>query len=110
MLKRENRLTAKREIWSLQRSRPLFGSSLVLKFSRSRSGTWRFAVVVSTKVSKKAVVRNRIKRQIREAISSLMKGSTEAISAIVSAKRVPSDTYNDVYQEVKNLLNRARII
>ncbi len=39
-----------------------------LRFARSRSEDYRLAVVVSKKVSKSAVVRNRIRRRIYEII------------------------------------------
>lgn len=109
MFRRENRLAAKREIWSLQRKRPNFSSSFVLKFTRTAGETWKCAVVVSTKISKKAVVRNKIKRRIREVIGDLM-GNAKGISMIISPKRVPIDEIRLYREELSFLLNKAKII
>lgn len=52
-----------------QRGKSLRGGQLGLKYSsRGPAKPWRAAVVVSRKVNKSAVVRNRIRRRIYEAI------------------------------------------
>jgi ribonuclease P protein component len=109
VFKRVNRLTGTREIRSLQRGRPYFSTHFVLKYAPAKSGAWRCAVVVSTKVSKKAVVRNRLKRQAREVIEALLKGKKE-INLIVSAKKVVPDDIKIYQDELIFLLSRARII
>ena len=52
-----------------QRGTPVRGEALGLRVARNpRQQTWRMAVVVSRKVSKSAVVRNRIRRRIYEVV------------------------------------------
>lgn len=66
MLKKENRLAKSKDIAvTLFRGRTFFNPFLTLKFAPLRQGR-KFTVVVSTKVSKKAVTRNRLKRLLRE--------------------------------------------
>src|SRR3989338_9563174 len=50
------------------RGRSFFSPFFIVKFLLRKDEGKRFTVVVSTKVSKKAVVRNRLKRVVREYI------------------------------------------
>jgi ribonuclease P protein component len=73
MLKKAQRITTTRELQRVYRlGKPAHTPALVIKFVRNRavgSGvTSRTAFVVSKRVSKKAVDRNRIKRVLREAL------------------------------------------
>jgi ribonuclease P protein component len=67
MLARNNRLSKNMEIKKvLSKGRAFFNPFFTLKFIIQPNGRCRFTVVVSTKVSKLAVRRNRIKRIVRE--------------------------------------------
>lgn len=76
MLNKSNRINKTRELNKLYRSgKTVHSSSLVIKFSANKSfspaspsNKSRIAFVVSKRVSKKAVERNRIKRVLREEI------------------------------------------
>lgn len=50
-------------------------SQLALKYTAARQEDYRLAVVVSKKVSKSAVVRNRIRRRLYEAARTIKKDS-----------------------------------
>ena len=67
MLPRPYRLTKKEEIERVfKRGRSFFTPILGVKAAPGGRVVTRFAVVVSTKVAKRATARNRIKRQLRE--------------------------------------------
>ena len=69
MLKKTNRLAKTKDVeLALKKGRGFFNPCFNLKFAPNREGGLRFTVVVSAKVSKKAVARNRLKRIIREFI------------------------------------------
>ena len=69
MFSKEHRLAKTKDISLVYtRGRSFFSPFFVVKFMRQSKGVNRFTVVVSTKVSKKAVVRNRLKRVVREYI------------------------------------------
>ncbi len=69
MLPRENRLKRDKDFDILfKKGEGVFGSVCGAKWKKNGLRFSRFAVVVGTKVSKKAVVRNRLRRQIREMI------------------------------------------
>lgn len=67
MLARTNRLTKDRDIERVfKRGRSIYAGALALRLARNELALSRLAVVVSLKVSKKAVERNRLKRRLRE--------------------------------------------
>lgn len=71
----------------------------------------RIGISISQKVSKKAVVRNRIKRQIRAALIELLPVISPGWK-IVIVVRSPAVKckYEHFLQELKQLLEKARII
>lgn len=86
MLPKINRLTKSTEIQKILREgRGIKRSSLLLKIRELPTlSPPRFAVVVGRKVSKKATIRNRIKRQIREALRHEL-GNIKGVSCVVMA-------------------------
>jgi ribonuclease P protein component len=69
MLPRENRLKRDKDFQALfKKGQGTFGSLCGAKWQKNGLDKVRIAVVVGTKVSKKAVIRNKLRRQIREVI------------------------------------------
>ncbi len=69
MLGKENRLRRKKDFEEIfKKGRSFKESFLVLKILKNNLKVSRFGFVVSQKVSKKAVVRNKIKRRLREIV------------------------------------------
>jgi ribonuclease P protein component len=69
MLKPQNRLRKKKDFDNvLKRGKGFYGSRISVKLAKNKLKSSRFAFVVSTKVSKSAVKRNRLRRQLREII------------------------------------------
>jgi len=89
------------------------GESLGLRVARnSRQQTWRVAVVVSRKVSKSAVVRNRIRRRIFELVRREAAGRIKQPYDLVFSAY--SDTlaamsHDDLAAAVRLLLDRAQL-
>lgn len=66
MLPKEYRLRLEKDIKTLlSRGKSVFGLSMGVKFRPNRLSVSRFAIVIGTKVAKRAVVRNRVRRQLR---------------------------------------------
>jgi len=79
MLEKNNRIRLDKEFDRVFKTgQSFYGKVLGLKAADNRLAYSRFGIMVSLKVSKKAVIRNKIKRQIRSIISqellSLMTG------------------------------------
>lgn len=91
MLQKKYRLAKTKDIQAVfARGRSFFCPSFSLKYLSSSQVSPRFTVVVSTKVSKNAVVRNRIKRVVREflrvKLSKLKKGDYILVSKPQASK------------------------
>jgi ribonuclease P protein component len=71
----------------------------------------RFGISISKKVSKRAVCRNRIKRQIRAILRSLLPRVEPgwAVIIIVRASIVDAD-YQQIQQELEQLLRKAEVL
>lgn len=71
MLPKANRLRQEKDIQTvLRRGRSFFHPLFAVKSYTAQSSLPRLAITVSTKVSKRAVKRNRIRRVLREAIKA----------------------------------------
>jgi ribonuclease P protein component len=109
MLAKPQRLVKKKDFAGLfKQGRSYYTKSLGLKILASQLSLNlnRFGIVVSSKVSKKAVERNRLKRQIRQAIKEfdheLNKGLDFIIMALPGLK-------NYDYEAIKNELEKIFI-
>jgi ribonuclease P protein component len=99
MLKKVNRLAKDKDIQiTFTRGRAFFNHFFTIKFLSSQTEN-KFAVVVSTKVFKKANQRNRLKRLIRECLRKRMlelkKGrymimAKSKVAALPEEKRIPA--------------------
>lgn len=110
MFSRRQRLAASREINRTLKQRPLFSDFFVLKFNQTKGKNPRFAVIVSTKVSKLAVERNRMKRQTRECLKEVFKDITVGVDMAITIKRKLPCEYNKIIEDLVFLLNKAFII
>ncbi len=73
MLAKNHRLSKNSEIKKvLSKGRAFFNPFFTLKYLKTHENQVKFTVVVSTKVSKLAVKRNRIKRLLREKIKTFI--------------------------------------
>jgi ribonuclease P protein component len=90
------------------------GESISLRYVRSRGEDYRAAVVVSKKVSKSAVLRNKIRRRVYEIIRTERKASNKPwpVDMIISVydDRLAAMTSEDLRKAVISLLKKARII
>ncbi len=93
MFKKKERLTKTRELRKVYRlGKTVHTSALVIKFFEAAK--LRTAFVVSKKVSKKAVERNRIKRVLREFLR-LNSGKIRLGDYIITAKNIASGQDNN---------------
>ncbi len=86
------------------------GSEINLKYTlNQRRSTYRVAVVVSKKVSKSAVVRNRIRRRVYEAARLHLSGMQQPYDFIfmVYSADVAAMDFDQLQQAVKSQLDKA---
>lgn len=85
MLSRPHRLLSDKDfqkIW--KRGRSFYTEILGFKILENGRAVSRFGIVVGTKISKLATVRNRIKRQIREIIQEKIKKTAPGYDIVIS--------------------------
>lgn len=69
----------------------------------------RFAFVVSKKVARKAVLRNRIRRRMREATRGLLDRIRPGLGIVLVGKKEIRDvSLHDIAEEITQLLKKAR--
>jgi len=79
MLPKKNRLQKKKDIDDVFRKGETRKSSLfIVKIKNNSFKDWRFCFIVSQKVSKKASIRNRIRRRLRGFVSNNLKALAPA--------------------------------
>jgi ribonuclease P protein component len=71
----------------------------------------RIGLVVSKKVSKLAVTRNRFKRQLRAIFRQLLSQLKDGLQIVVTVTTVQSKpSYQELWDDLKNLLAKAKVL
>lgn len=112
MLSRKFRLSLKKDFDQILKSKSKFYSyNFVLRFKKTQNPLSRFAVVASKKVSKKAVIRNRIKRRIVEIIRLNMSKICNGYDIMFFVKSdVSKIEHQKLQEEILLLFKKARIL
>lgn len=109
MLTRPHRLTAKSDFAKLfAKGRPFHARGLTVKAAPNGRTATRVGFVVSTKVSKRSVVRNRIRRRLREIVRLRLEALPPGLDVafIVKAELVPLE-HAELVKTVEFLLEKA---
>lgn len=104
MLPKENRLKKKKEFEIVFKDgKTLKGNNIIIKYLGNGLDYAKIGFIVSKKVSKKAVERNKIRRRLREATRNvnLKKGLNIIIIALSKIKDV---SYIEIEADIKNIL------
>jgi ribonuclease P protein component len=112
MLSREYILKGKKNFENVQKEGRLFQSSSfgIAYLKREDTGPSRFGFVVSTKIAKEAVQRNRIKRALSEAVRFMMKEIKEGYEVVFLAKQRSAKEPTDVLmREVREAMPKAKL-
>jgi ribonuclease P protein component len=112
MLPQAHRLRLEKDIKTLfSRGKSVFGEMVGIKFAKNNLPVSRFAVVTGIKVSKKAVVRNRLKRQVRAIIHELLPRLATGNDILLSVKPAAfGRSYRELETEVLTNLKKARLL
>lgn len=108
MLNRKNRIGNRQVIEKLfQKGFLLKDHFLVFKYEKTDSPS-QFAIIVSKKISKKAVKRNRLRRQIYEAVRHNLPELKENLNALIIA-RPPCQKANfkEISESIKKFFKTA---
>lgn len=108
MLKKVNRINKTRDLQKVYRTgKAVHTPALVIKFAEAEKT--RTAFVVSKKVSKKAVERNRIKRALRESMRLMMDKIKLGDYMIVAKNSAAGYKNNELREQLEYALNKAKL-
>lgn len=113
MLPKSARLSKNQVEEVLKTGRRFSSTYFLATATRSSDSRRAFAVVVSKKVAPTAVLRNKLRRRVYNAVRTISKTSAASplVSVVVTVKReaVPA-TFADFCEDLKRLLTSARIV
>lgn len=110
MLPKKHRLSKSAEVkQTTARGRSFFNPFFVVKAYRDTEIV-KFTVIVSTKVSKKAVVRNRLKRVIRDVVRINISKFRHGSYAVIVKPKAVAITNDEMRQQLLNTLTAGKII
>ncbi len=109
MLLRQNRLKSKKDFETVFKKGESFKSGFILlKVAPNSLDMCRFGIVVSQKVSKKAVVRNKIRRRLSEIIRlNFMQAQKSADIAVVGLPGLQNKNFTDTKEMLVTVLKKA---
>jgi ribonuclease P protein component len=115
-LPRRYRLTSSKEFSQVYKEGQQASTShLVVKFMESPGGQpslecSRFGITISQKVSKRAVVRNRLKRQVRAALQTLIPKLRQDLWVVIVLRRSAIECdYWQFLQELEELFTELEV-
>ena len=112
MLSKKYRLGTEREISCIMRTgKTGVGPFFILKWIPNNKENSRFVFIVSTKVDKRAVIRNKIQRQFREVVArnlSKLKGNFD-IAMIAKSKSI-NVSFEDINNSFYQILAKNKLI
>ena len=95
----------------LKHGRRFFTPRMMLRIVPNDDRLSRFAFVVSTRVHKKAVHRNRIKRQMREIVRKELPNIRGGYDGLIAVKKEAlALTFQELQSELVDLLSKARLL
>jgi ribonuclease P protein component len=110
MLAKKYRLTKDKDIQNvLKKGKIFYHPFFNLKILKNNLQNPRFCIVISTKISKKAVVRNKVKRQLRAIIyKNLAKISQNYDLVILTKPAVTITQFEELEKALVSLLSKVK--
>ncbi len=112
MLKKKNRLKRKKDFGIVfKKGKGVKEGFLFLKHVSNGLEDSRCGIVVSRKVSKKATVRNRIKRRLRDVVAQKLREIKKGKDfVLVALPGLEAESFCEIEEMINRLLRKAKII
>ena len=112
MLPKINRIRKKKDFETIfKNSKSLKTNLFIFKVRKNNLGVNRFGFVVSQKVSKKANVRNKVKRRLSDAMKAKMQNieiGTDIV--IIALSGIEKKEFSEIKESINNTLTKSRLI
>ena len=115
MLNKQYRLTKSKDFEKVaRRGNVIYTKEIILKWIKNNLNHPRFGIVTSLKVSKKAVVRNKIKRRIRailkEYLDNIFKREISYDIMIITKSEIKDLNYQEIQKRLENIFTKAKLV
>jgi len=112
MLPKINRIKKRKDFKVIfKNSKSLKNSLFVLRAGKNNLELNRFGFVVSLKVSKKATIRNKIRRRLVEAIKpEINKIKTGSDLVLIALPGIEKKKFSEIKEVIKSALEKAKLI
>ena len=108
-LNKKNRLKKKKDFEAVfKKGKAVRSVFLFVRYLGNNLGFPRIAFVVSSKVSKKAVVRNRFRRIIAEAVSKNLKDIQSADIIVIADRKIKEASKDEIVHDTDNIFNKIK--
>ena len=106
-LNKKNRLKKKRDFEDVfKRGKAVKGSFLFIKYRKNELGLARLGFVVSIKVAKKAVERNKIRRILSEAVRDMIEGLGGYDIIVFAISKITVARKEDIVEDFRGVLKK----
>lgn len=93
-----------------KKGKTIAGELVFLKFRRNSIKNSRFCFVVNLKTSKKATVRNKIKRRLKDIIRNNLDNIKSGFDvAIIAKSEIVNNKYRRIKEEVESLIEKTKL-
>jgi len=111
MLAKKYRLPLKTEFGRIKKQGRLYHSQSFSLLLAKQSGDSRFAFVVSKKIDKRAVKRNRVRRLLTESVRSLLPRLKSGMDVIFLAKKeITGRDFSQLSKEVNSMFTKLQLL
>jgi ribonuclease P protein component len=111
MFSQQYRLRSEKDVMRAIRSkRGVFDRVCGVKFVSTEIGHPRFVIVVSTKVSKNSVERNKVRRQYREICKKFIPDLPSADIGLLVSKPVLELSFQDMRDQLRKTFVKAKLL
>lgn len=112
MLKKLHRVAKQGDFQKIKKhGQSFYLPSIAIRCLKTGRPNSRFGFIVSNKISKKAVERNRIRRRLSEAVGSQLDWVISGVDCVIVVRpAIKRDKYCDIEQKIRKLFQRAGII
>ncbi len=107
MLAKPQRLEKRQVEYILKKGQSSTSKLFILKFTENNEEKSKYATIISSKISKKAVERNKLRRQIYEIIRTALKESTPEKNlnlVLIPKKQILSSSFEEIQEDIKEII------